>query len=476
MSPPSLPIPGTPNAAEGGLRPTRVRWHIIALLGVITGLTYLDRLNLGIAAGYIQDEFAFADQTMGWILSAFVLGYALFQVPGGWVGDRYGPRGVLTLAILWWSLFTAATAIAPRLPLVSWFGLAWSFAIVRFLIGVGEAAAFPNSNKIVANWMGASQRGIGNALFLVGIGVGGALTPKFITVLMERWGWRSSFYACAVVGTAVALVWRFYATNRPEEHPRVNAAELALVHAGETQDAAVLQAPVGRRQGAPWGRMFSRLSVWALVLSYSCIAYAAYIFYTWFFIYLTRVRGFTVRQGGFWGSTPFLAITLLAPLGGWLSDRAVRRLGKRRGRQCAVWVGAACSAALMWAGAHAQNNILATLLLAGAGGFNLFATTTWWAACNDLTRRYSGSLSGLMNMFGNLGGWLSPIVTAYIATRFGWNQALEFGALVTLTAGVLWLLVDATQNLEEPPRIHSQPQQPPANKPPAEWGVIIAPS
>jgi ACS family glucarate transporter-like MFS transporter len=445
-----------------------VRWHIVALLALISGLTYLDRLNLSIAAGYIQDEFAFGTETLGWILSAFVLGYALFQVPGGWLGDRYGPRGVLMLAILWWSLFTATTALAPRLPLASWFGLAWSFAIVRFLIGVGEAAAFPNSNKIVAYWMGAGQRGIGNALFLVGIGLGGAFTPRFITVLMERWGWRSSFYACALLGIVVAVVWRFYATNRPEEHPRVNVAELALIHAGEETESSGLPAGSLPCRRTPWGRMLSRLSVWGLILSYSCIAYPAYIFYTWFFVYLTRVRGLTLRQGSFWASTPFIAIALLAPLGGWISDRAVARFGKRRGRQGAVWLGVACSATLLWVGAYTANNTAAILLLAGAAGFNLFATSTWWAVCNDLTRRYSGSLSGLMNMFGNLGGWLSPIVTGYVATRFGWDQALGLAALVTLTAGVLWLLVDATQNLEEPSRIDNQPQPTSASKPPAE--------
>jgi ACS family glucarate transporter-like MFS transporter len=133
-----------------------------------------------------------------------------------------------------------------------------------------------------------------------------------------------------------------------------------------------------------------------------------------------------------------------------------------------VWLGVACSATLLWVGAYTVNNTVAILLLAGAAGFNLFATTTWWAACNDLTRRYSGSISGLMNMSGNLGGWLAPIVTAYIATRLGWKQALSFAGFVTLTAGVLWLLVDASQNLEEPSGIDAQPQQIPANKPPAE--------
>ena len=157
--------------------PTRVRWHVMAFLVIVSALTFLDRLNLSIAGKFIQDEFRLPNQTMGWILSAFVLGYAFFQVPGGWLADRYGPRAVITGAILWWSVFSAATAIAPRLPFAHWFGLAWSFAIVRFLIGLGEGATYPSANKIVSSWMGATQRAIGNSMFLAGIGVGGVVTP-----------------------------------------------------------------------------------------------------------------------------------------------------------------------------------------------------------------------------------------------------------------------------------------------------------
>lgn len=429
-------------------QPTRVRWHILVLLAVIAALTYIDRLNLGIAGKHIQDEFAFSNETMGWILSAFVLGYALFQVPGGWLGDRFGPRGVLTVAIVFWSLFTAATALAPRLPLRDWFGLAWSFAIARFLVGVGEGTAFPNTSRMVAFWMSERERGIGNSLWLVGIGAGGMVTPMFIASMAERWGWRASFYACAIVGTVVALAWHLYATNHPEEHHRVNPGELAIIH-GSLAAREESRASSRVRQPTPWNKIFSSGSVWALVLSYFCIAYPAYIFYTWFFIYLVRVRGLTVTQGGFWGSTPFIAIALLAPLGGKISDRAVARFGKRHGRQSAVWLGAVCSATLLWAGSHTQNNTLAILLLAAAAGFNLFATATWWATCNDLTRNFSGSLSGLMNMCGNLGGWLSPIVTAYIATHLGWTQALDFAAVVTLAAPILWLWVNAGEEIEQ---------------------------
>jgi ACS family glucarate transporter-like MFS transporter len=432
------------------VQPTHVRWHILVLLALIAALTYLDRLNLGIAGKQIQDEFAFSNERMGWILSAFVLGYALFQVPGGWLGDRFGPRAVLTVAIVFWSLCTAATALAPRLPLRDWFGLAWSFAIARFLVGVGEGTAFPNTSRMVGFWMSERERGIGNSLWLVGIGAGGMVTPMFVASLTERWGWRTSFYVCALVGGLVALAWHLYATNHPEEHRRVNAAELALIRSSIAgRDLA--HPSTARHQPIPWGRMLSSGSVWALILSYFCIAYPAYIFYTWFFIYLVRVRGLTVAQGGFWGSTPFIAIALLAPLGGRISDRAVARWGKRRGRQSAVWLGAACSATLLWSGGHSVDNTLAILLLAAAAGFNLFATATWWATCNDLTRSFSGSLSGLMNMCGNLGGWLSPIVTAYIATHLGWTQALDFGAIVTLAAPLLWLWVNAAKEIEQAP-------------------------
>jgi ACS family glucarate transporter-like MFS transporter len=364
--------------------------------------------------------------------------------------------------MVFWSLSTAATALVPSLALRGWLGLAWSFALVRFLVGVGEGTAFPNTSRMVAFWMSARERGIGNSLWLVGIGAGGMVTPMFIAWLAEHWGWRMSFYVCAAVGGVVALAWHFYATNHPEDHPRVNAAELALIraHLATPEQAARLSA--APRPATRWRTMFSSLSVWTLVLSYFSIAYPAYIFYTWFFIYLVRVRGLTVAQGGFWGSMPFIAIALLAPLGGWISDRAVTRFGKRRGRQSAVWLGASCSAALLWAGGHTANNTAAILLLAAAAGFNLFATATWWATCNDLTRYSAGALSGLMNMCGNLGGWLSPILTAYIATHLGWTQALDFAAIVTLTGPVLWLFVNAETDLDSSPSIKGLERQRPA--------------
>jgi ACS family glucarate transporter-like MFS transporter len=197
--------------------------------------------------------------------------------------------------------------------------------------------------------------------------------------------------------------------------------------------------------------MLSSPSVWGLILGYMCQGYPIYFFHTWFFIYLVRVRGFSVTQGGMWGATPYLAIALFAPLGGWFSDFAVARLGKRRGRQLSVWLGMGASAALIWVGSHSPSPHQAVLLLALGGGLNMFAATSFWASCIDLTENYTASLSGLMNAFGNLGGWLSPILTAYIATRFGWDRALDCAAIVTICSGLFCIMVNAGKSLDPRP-------------------------
>jgi ACS family glucarate transporter-like MFS transporter len=416
----------------------------MACVVMVTVLTYLDRLNLGIAGKYIQDELAFSTQTMGWVLSAFLLGYSLFQVPGGWAGDRYGPKNVLTVAILLWSIFTALTALAPGLFISRWIGVVGSLMLVRFLVGVGEAAAAPSSNKLVSNWIGSDHHGIGSSAFVMGIGIGGAFTPPLIAWVMQRWGWRSSFYLSGLVGLLIAVIWQWYVTNSPEGNRRVNAAELALLSRArrdKKQGSATFTA-------TPWKQLLSNRSVWGVLLGYLCQGFPIYFFHTWFFIYLVRVRHLTIAQGGLWGSTPYIAIALLAPAGGWFSDFAAKKLGKRLGRRLAVCLGMVASAVLMWRGAGASNSREAIVLLALGAGLNMFAATTFWATCIDVTDEFTGSLSGLMNTFGNFGGWLSPIVSAYVATRFGWNRALDCAAVVTMASALFFMLVRADQKVD----------------------------
>jgi MFS family permease len=188
-------------------------------------VTALGRLNLGIAAKAMQDEFNFSTATMGWILGAFAFGYALFQIPCGWAGDRFGPRATLTVALAWWGLWTMLMSVLPSLwrsPLA----LGWSFALIRLFTGAGEAASYPNANKIIAWWTSARERGLGSSLLLGGVGFGGVVAPLLFAATNQRWGWRSSFVVTGMLALIIASVWFLYSTNRPEEHPRVNSAEL----------------------------------------------------------------------------------------------------------------------------------------------------------------------------------------------------------------------------------------------------------
>jgi ACS family glucarate transporter-like MFS transporter len=443
----SLPLK-TGQAAEAAAAPTRVRWSVVALVAFVTGLTYVDRLNLGIVARNFQEEFNFTAQTMGWILGAFSLGYAWFHVPGGWLADRFGARRVLAGAIIWFSVFTALTTIAPKLPILNLASAAWAFAIVRFLMGVGESAAFPVGNKMMGHWLGPNERGLGTSIFLAGVGVAGIIAPVLITRMAIAYGWRTPFVVLGLIGILAGLACYSYVTDRPEQNPHVNAAELALIAGHTGTEVKPVQEQVLSAKGVPWRKVFSTPSIWALMISHFCLVYPLYIFFTWFFIYLVKVRGVTVSKASFWGSAPFVANIIMVPFWGWLSDRAVRKLGKRKGRRATAWLGIAGSALLLWFGSHTSNNTAALLQLAIAAGFNFAASAILYTTCTDISTKSSGSISGIMATFGSLGGAASPVVTALIATKLGWSYALDFAALVTVVSGLAWFFIDAGGKIE----------------------------
>jgi ACS family glucarate transporter-like MFS transporter len=446
-----------PDAHTGGqlsgiapVRATNVRWRIMALIAIVNMMTSFGKISMGVTAKYFQEDFSLTTANMGWILGAFAVGYALFQVPGGWAGDKFGPRKVLTLAILAYSFSFTLMAIVPQLPTTRWVGIVPSFAIVRFLIGAGEAFTPPNSARVVGSWMAARTRGLGISFTTIGVGAGGAITPLLMAFTAEHWGWQASFLTSGLLGFLVAFGWGFYARNRPEEHPGINAAELKLLRSSE-ETATHRPTVKASHLPTPWASILSRRSTWALLLSYSFRAYTMFFFDTWFFTYLIKVRGLTVLRGSLWASTPYLAVLLFSPLGGIVSDLAVNKFGRTRGRQMAVWLGMACSGALVLVGCHTQNETLAILLVSSAAGFNMFANVTWWATCIDVAPNFAASLSGLMNMIGGLSGFLAPIAIANLVTRFGWTWALNSVAFLCLASGLLWFWVRAGENLESAP-------------------------
>ncbi|HXM92887.1 MAG TPA: MFS transporter [Candidatus Dormibacteraeota bacterium] len=435
-------------AATAGERATNVRWRILGIIMFIMAVTALNRLNLSIAGKYIEDEFSFDIITMGRIFSSFLWGYALFQIPWGYICDRIGPRRTLTAAILCFAAGAAAMGVAPKLAESTGFSVFLAMRVVRFFTGVGEAAVSSNVTRVIASWTAVKERGFASGLQVCGLGLGGTLTPIFIAWTMVHWGWRAAFYICAMLAFLAVLIWNFYAKDWPEEHASVNDTELQLVHPG-SQRGDVKRRETAAAKHVPWFKMISSLSVWGLILGYGCQGYGFYVYYHWFYFYAVKVRGLPIMQAALWTSAPFLAMALLAPVGGWFSDRVARRSNRRRGLRTAVWLGMGVSAVLLLIGSHLPVTSIALPMIALAAGFNMFAAANFWAACIDLAPDYAASLSALMNTLGSVGGALSSTATAYVAVHYSWSHSLDLAAVITVISGLLFTLVDARKSIEE---------------------------
>ena len=436
------PIPATIGS------PTNVRWRILLIVMFIMAVTALNRLNLSIAGKAIEEEFSFDTETMGRVFSAFLWGYGLFQIPWGWVCDRYGPRRTLTVSILCFAVGAAAMGAAPRLAASTGLSVLVAMMTIRFLTGVGEAAVSSNVTRVIASWTSVRERGLASSSQVCGLGIGGTLTPIFIAWTMIHFGWRMAFYVCAGLAFLAVLIWNYYATDWPEEHHGVNAAELQWIHPGSNA-GDVYRRDTAAAKHVPWAKMLTNLSVWGLILGYGLQGYGFYVYYNWFYFYAVKVRGLGLMQAAVWTSAPFLAMAALSPVGGWFSDRIARRTNRRQGRLRAVWLGMGLAAALLFMGSHLTITSIALPAIALAAGFTMFAATNFWAACIDLAPDFSASLSALMNTVGSIGGAVSSTVTAYVAVHYSWSRALDLAALITVCSGLVFSFVDAGRSIEE---------------------------
>lgn len=410
----------------------RLRWVLVSWMFMVSAVAYLDRVNISVAAQAIQKEHGLTDVQLGWVFSAFLFGYALFQVPGGWLADRFGPHRVMTAGVIWWGAFTTLTALVPA-------GMASSLALLigaRFVLGLGEGVLFPSSNKLVSAWFPSAERGLANGIIFAGVGAGAAVTPPLIIHILERWGWHCSFYVSAGIGLAVGLVWFLLIRDDPRSHPLASPAEIAEIEAGLPPANKEHERPLG------WGAILRSRNVWAITASYFSYCYVTYIFFTWFFIYLSRVRGLDLKSSAFYGMLPFIAMVCGAPLGGWLADRIARNHGQRAGRCGLAVFGLMLAAAFLALATQVESARLASIVLAGGAGAVYLTQSAFWSVTADIAGKSAGTVSGLMNMGGQIGGATTALLTPWIAERFGWTASFIFAAAVCLAGSFAWLLVD----------------------------------
>jgi len=420
-----------------GSNTSRVRWFLVIWLFVLSAVSYLDRVNISIAGGMIADSYHLTDIQLGKIFSALVAGYALFQTVGGYLADRFGPRRVLTAGVLWWGIFTALTALVPAGVANA---LLW-FVAVRFLLGAGEAVIYPAGNQFVAHWIPVSERGIANGWIFAGVGAGAGLTPPLITYVMTHYGWRTSFWVCALIGVLVGAVWYLAARDKPSDHPGVSPAELQTIQSGLTL-ASSADSP-----RMPWGRVLTSREVWAVTVSYFCYGYVAWIFFSWFYRYLAKVRGLDLKSSAFYSMLPFLAMLVCCLAGGSLNDALTKRISPRTGRCFVAAVAMAIAGCFIAYGSQVHSTRLASIVLAGGAGALYLSQSSFWSITADIAGRCAGTVSGVMNMGGQLGGAVTGSLTPWIAARYGWTASFLVAAACCLVGALSWLVVNPVKTL-----------------------------
>ena len=422
---------------------SHVRWFLVFWMFILSAVSYLDRVNISVAGHSIAQEFGLNNVQLGYVFSATLLGYALFQTVGGRLADGFGARRVLTAGVIWWGIFTALTAMVPSTIR----GALFLFIAIRFLLGAGEAVVYPASNQFVARWIPAQERGVANGWIFAGVGAGAGLSPPLITYFILHHGWRTSFWACAIIGLIAGAIWYLAARDEPSEHPRVSAAELATIQYGLPSKTL----SSGRDAGlVPWGIVLRSKEVWAVTVSYFCFGYVAWIFFSWFFIYLAQVRGLNLKASAFYAMLPPVAMSVCSLLGGTINDRLTKWRSPRLGRCGLAAFGIAAAGIFIAFGSQVDSARIASVVLAGGAGALYLSQSSFWSVTADIAGKSSGSVSGFMNMGAQLGGAVTASLTPAIASRFGWTASFLVAAGLCLLGSAAWLIVDPTRMLIPP--------------------------
>jgi ACS family glucarate transporter-like MFS transporter len=425
--------PEIPRAVAAG-RATRVRYWVIVFAAALAVVTYVDRVSIGFAAPFIEHDLHLSTIQMGWAFTAFGWAYALFEIPSGYLGDWLGPRRVLMRIVLWWSFFTAAT------------GWAWNFvslACTRFLFGAGEAGCFPNVTKAFTTWLPEKEQVRAQGIMWLSARWGGAFTPLLVAAVMGMVGWRHSFEIFGCLGVAWALVFWFWYRDNPLDNPKLNAAERELLR--HTSKLASGHGDV------PWGKLVRSQAVWMLCLQYFCQSYGWYFYVTWLPSYLREGRHLALGSTALLATLPLFcgglgnpaSVMILKPVARWTGSVA-------RARRWVACFGMAAAAGFLVLSTTVHDPLLAMFAIGGASFANDLTMPPTWASVMDVGGKYAGTLAGSMNMWGNIGGALSPLAIGYmlVYTHHNWDLTFYVSAAIYLMGIVCWLLLDPVTPLE----------------------------
>jgi len=398
----------------------------------------MDRQVLSVARPVISKELGISLIMMGNITFAFRMAYALFQIPGGWLGDRFGARKALTWVVTWWSVFTALTGAA-------WNGI--SMLVIQVFFGLGEAGAFPIATRSLSRWLRPTERGFAQGVTHAGSRLGSALTPLILagfTVFGLKWtgfipnfGWRAAFYGYGLLGVVWSIVWYTYYRNAPEEHAGVNQPERELIGGGRK-----------RSNDVPWRKILAHGNLWILAVMYFCYNFNLNVYQDWFPTYLHDARGMTLAKMGLYASLPLLAGTLGDISGGWFSDRVLAWTNRVNiARRWVAIAGFVVSAAATIPAIFAADPKVSVAWYCVAFFGLEWTVGISWAVPLDIGGDFAGSVSAVMNMLGNLGGAVSAMVVTHMVAWYDWHAPFLLTSVLCVLAALLYLKIDATRRI-----------------------------
>lgn len=419
------------------MRPTHTRYLVIVFAVVLSIITYIDRVSISFAGPTMRKDLNLDSTQFGWVLAAFAWTYALFEIPGGWMGDKWGARRVLTRIVLWWSFFTAATGWATNFVYL---------IIVRGLFGMGEAGAFPNITKMFSTWLASHEKSSAQGIVWMSARWGGAFTPILMAALFRLIDWRTAFQLFGVLGVLWSVVFFLWYRDRPGDHKGVNAAE--LTHIGGSAHMADDHGPV------PWPRLLGSRSVWLLWIQYFMMSYGWYFYITWFPTYLKDTLNFDMKaSGAIYSGAPLFFGGLGCLLSGYLTPRLGLALKNiRLARRVMSITGLLLAGILLLVSLQFRDPVTIVLLISLASFFNDINMPPSWNTCMDVGGKFAGTLSGSMNMMGNFAGGIAPAVIGYVLKETGNDFTVTFyiSAAAYLIGALCWLGIDSKRRLDEP--------------------------
>jgi D-galactonate transporter len=418
-------------AAAGTLIRSNYRWVICGLICLMSLILFMDRTNISIAAPFIIKEFGLSKTEMGLVFSTFAWAYAIGNIPGGWLGDRYGPRLMLCLMVAFWSLMTMATAHAIGLI---------SLLIIRFVFGLGEAGAWPTATRAMQYWYPKSERGFVNGATHSAALLATSVVPLVSVTIIDMFGWRSLFHIFGLLGVFWGVLWYFMYRNRPEQHKSVSEAELAHIRGDlDDHENAANAKPSAAKVVVPWKTILRSPNLWFLAFSYVAFNYTSYFFYYWMPTYLVEHHHISLKAMGVLASLPLAAGAIGSLSGGVLTDFVYRRTKNLKWSRRAVCIGAMIGAAVFIIPAGIASSPYVVVAFLSLSIFSVtFVLAPVWAVSMDISGGYSGSVSGVVNMVGQAGGSISPIVFGALAQNGYWVAPFYITAAVLVAAAAMW--------------------------------------